>query len=55
MQRLQEKIEKFGSNTAFKRPGQPAEVAPLYVLLASQESSYLTGEVMGITGGKMPL
>ena len=50
----QEKIEKFGSSTAFKRPGQPAEVAPLYVLLASQESSYITGEVMGITGGQMP-
>ena len=52
---FQEKIEKFGSSTALKRPGQPAEVAPLYVLLASQESSYITGEVMGITGGKMPL
>lgn len=51
----QDKIEKFGSSTAFKRPGQPAEVAPLYVLLASQESSYITGEVMGITGGKMPV
>ena len=51
----QDKIEKFGSNTAFKRPGQPAEVAPLYVLLASQESSYITGEVMGITGGQMPV
>ena len=52
---FQEKIEKFGSSTALKRPGQPAEVAPLYVLLASQESSYITGEIMGITGGKMPL
>ena len=52
---FQEKLQKFGSGTAFKRPGQPAEVAPLYVLLASQESSYITGEVMGITGGKMPL
>ena len=52
---FQEKIEKFGSSTAFKRPGQPAEVAPLYVLLASQESSYITGEVMGITGGQMPV
>ena len=52
---FQEKIEKFGSSTALKRPGQPAEVAPLYVLLASQESSYITGEIRGITGGKMPL
>ena len=51
----QDKIEKFGSSTALKRPGQPAETAPLYVLLASQESSYITGEVMGITGGQMPL
>lgn len=51
----QDKIEKFGSSTALKRPGQPAETAPLYVLLASQESSYITGEIMGITGGKMPL
>lgn len=51
----QDKIQKFGASTALKRPGQPAEVAPLYVLLASQESSYITGEVMGITGGEMPL
>ena len=34
-----------------KRPGQPVEMAPLYVLLASQESSYVTGEVYGATGG----
>lgn len=50
----QDKIEKFGSTTAMGRPGQPAEIAPLYVLLASQEGSYLTGEVMGATGGEMP-
>lgn len=47
----QKKIVVFGSETPMKRPGQPVEVAPLYVLLASQESSYVTGEVYGVTGG----
>ncbi|GGM17720.1 SDR family oxidoreductase [Pseudomonas asuensis] len=47
----QEKIPSFGSETIFKRPGQPAELAPIYVILASQESSYVTGEVYGATGG----
>ncbi|WP_305000442.1 SDR family oxidoreductase [Acidipila sp. EB88] len=46
-----EKIPEFGSETPMKRPGQPVEMAPLYVLLASQESSYVTGEVFGATGG----
>nr|WP_315404629.1 SDR family oxidoreductase [uncultured Pseudomonas sp.] len=46
-----EKIPDFGGHTPMKRPGQPAECAPLYVLLASQESSYITGEVFGVTGG----
>jgi hypothetical protein len=45
------KLEKFGQNTPFGRPGQPAEVAPAYVFLASQESSYITAEVIGVTGG----
>ena len=45
------KIPKFGSETPMKRPGQPVEMSPLYVLLASQESSYVTGEVYGATGG----
>lgn len=45
------KIPVFGSETPMKRPGQPVEMAPLYVLLASQESSYVTGEVYGATGG----
>jgi NAD(P)-dependent dehydrogenase (short-subunit alcohol dehydrogenase family) len=45
------KIVEFGSETPMKRPGQPVEMAPLYVLLASQESSYVTGEVYGATGG----
>jgi NAD(P)-dependent dehydrogenase (short-subunit alcohol dehydrogenase family) len=47
----QKKIPEFGSETPMKRPGQPVEMAPLYVLLASQESSYVTGEVYGATGG----
>ncbi|MCY1445897.1 putative oxidoreductase YghA [compost metagenome] len=46
-----EKIPEFGSQTPMKRPGQPAECAPIYVLLASQESSYITGEIFGVTGG----
>jgi NAD(P)-dependent dehydrogenase (short-subunit alcohol dehydrogenase family) len=45
------KIPDFGSEAPMKRPGQPVEMAPLYVLLASQESSYVTGEVYGATGG----
>lgn len=47
----QEKLEKFGSNTPIGRPCQPAEVAPAYVFLASQESSYITAEIIGVTGG----
>ena len=47
----QDKIEKFGSEVPLSRPGQPVEIAPVYVLLASQEGSYITGEVYGVTGG----
>ncbi len=46
-----EKLPEFGAKTPLGRPGQPAELAPIYVLLASQESSYVTGEVYGVTGG----
>ncbi len=46
-----EKLAKFGQNTPLGRAGQPAEVAPAYVFLASQESSYITAEVIGVTGG----
>jgi NAD(P)-dependent dehydrogenase (short-subunit alcohol dehydrogenase family) len=45
------RIPEFGTQTPMKRPGQPVEMAPLYVLLASQESSYVTGEIYGATGG----
>lgn len=47
-----EKLETFGENTPMERPGQPAELAPTYVFLASQESSYITGEIIGVTGGR---
>jgi len=47
-----EKVETFGQDSAFGRPGQPVELAPIYVLLASQEASFITGEVFGVTGGK---
>jgi len=46
-----EAVTKFGTQVPMKRPGQPVEIAPIYVLLASQEGSYLTGEVFGVTGG----
>ena len=48
----QDAIEKFGEQTPLGRPAQPAEYGPLYVFLASQESSYVTGEVYGATGGE---
>jgi NAD(P)-dependent dehydrogenase (short-subunit alcohol dehydrogenase family) len=47
-----EKLEHFGEKTPLGRPGQPAEVAPAFVFLASQESSYITAEVIGVTGGQ---
>lgn len=47
-----EKVKTFGQDSAFGRPGQPVELAPIYVLLASQEASFITGEVFGVTGGK---
>ena len=47
----QDKIETFGSEVPMGRPGQPAEIAPLYVFLASNESSYSTGAVFAATGG----
>ena len=48
----QEKVKEFGKQSAFGRPGQPVELAPIYVFLASQEASYVTGEIYGATGGK---
>ncbi|HVL36677.1 MAG TPA: SDR family oxidoreductase [Burkholderiales bacterium] len=46
-------VEHFGQSTALKRAAQPAEMAPIYVLLASTESSYVTGMVYGATGGQL--
>ncbi|MCW2699407.1 MAG: short-chain dehydrogenase/reductase, partial [Blastococcus sp.] len=46
-----EEVSSFGSDTPLGRAGQPAELAPAYVFLASQESSYITGERIGVTGG----
>jgi NAD(P)-dependent dehydrogenase (short-subunit alcohol dehydrogenase family) len=50
-----EKVAKFGSNTVFERPAQPVEQAAVYVFLASDDASYVTGEIYGATGGRMPL
>jgi NAD(P)-dependent dehydrogenase (short-subunit alcohol dehydrogenase family) len=47
-----EQVEKFGQNTPLGRPGEPKEVAPVYVLLASDEGSYISGAVIPVTGGK---
>ncbi|VVM39584.1 SDR family oxidoreductase [Pseudomonas fluorescens] len=47
-----ETVQNFGANTSLGRPGQPVEVAPIYVLLASDEASYITGQRYGVTGGK---
>ncbi|MES2598968.1 MAG: SDR family oxidoreductase [Verrucomicrobiota bacterium] len=50
-----EKAKMFGAHTVFGRAAQPAELAPLFVFLASAQASYVTGEVYGATGGQMPL
>jgi NAD(P)-dependent dehydrogenase (short-subunit alcohol dehydrogenase family) len=46
-----EKVKSFGQDVPLKRPGQPAELAPAYVLLASSDSSYMTGSTVQVTGG----
>lgn len=47
----EDKLESFGAQAPMGRAAQPAELAPFYVFLASQESSYMTSEVLGVTGG----
>jgi NAD(P)-dependent dehydrogenase (short-subunit alcohol dehydrogenase family) len=46
-----DKVESFGASTPMGRPGQPAELAPVYVLLASDEASYVSGATVAVTGG----
>ena len=48
-----EATSKFGEDNPMGRPAQPAELAPVYVFLASDESSYIAGEVIGVTGGEL--
>ena len=47
-----EKAKNFGKNVPFGRPGQPVELAPAYVLLASDEASYISGAIIAVTGGE---
>lgn len=48
----EEQVKSFGKQTPLQRPGQPAELAPAYVYLASQESSYVTAAIIPVTGGE---
>ena len=47
-----EKVEGFGEQVPLGRAGQPAELAPVYVMLASDEASYVSGARVAVTGGK---
>ena len=51
----EKKAKDFGSQTVFGRAAQPAEIAPIFVFLASNQASYVTGEVYGATGDQMPM
>lgn len=48
----EKKTQHFGEDSPMGRPAQPAELAPAFVFLASDESRYVNGEVLGVTGGK---
>jgi NAD(P)-dependent dehydrogenase (short-subunit alcohol dehydrogenase family) len=50
-----EKVKMFGQNTVFGRAAQPVEQAAIFVFLASDDASYVTGEIYGATGGRTPL
>ena len=47
-----DKLPSFGQDTPLQRAGQPAELAPAYVLLASDHGSYISGAVLPVTGGR---
>jgi NAD(P)-dependent dehydrogenase (short-subunit alcohol dehydrogenase family) len=49
----EEKVGSFGQNTPMKRPGQPDEIAPCYVFLASDDSSYMSGQILHPNGGRI--
>jgi NAD(P)-dependent dehydrogenase (short-subunit alcohol dehydrogenase family) len=48
----QENLEKFGGDTPLGRPGQPAELASIFVQLAADDASFATGQIYGASGGK---
>ena len=48
-----EEVENFGKDVPMERPGQPAELAPAYVFLASEDASYFTGQVIHVNGGEV--
>lgn len=48
-------MENFGKNTAMERPGQPVEIAPAYLFLASAEASFISGAVLPVTGGRLTI
>lgn len=49
----EDEVENFGHEVALARPGQPEELAPAYVLLASEDGSFMTGSIVEVTGGKL--
>jgi NAD(P)-dependent dehydrogenase (short-subunit alcohol dehydrogenase family) len=49
----EEQVAEFGQDTPMKRPGQPSEVAPAYVFLASKDASYITGQIIHVNGGEV--
>lgn len=49
----EERVKSFGESSPMERPAQPSELAPAFVFLASEESRYVNGEVLGVTGGQL--
>ncbi len=47
-----EQVKTFGTEVPMKRPGQPVELAPVYVMLASDERSYVSGATIAVSGGE---